>query len=164
MDLINPGFGLVFWTAITFLILLYLLTKFAWKPILGAVNERENSIKEALASAESARKEMAALKEDNARILQEGRAERDQLLKEARSIKEKMIAEAEDEAKEKAHKIITQAQAGIQSEKQAAIAEIKREVAILSVDIAEKILKQNLESSDQQAQLVNQYLENAKLN
>ena len=98
MDLVQPGFGLVFWTAITFLLLLFILRKFAWKPILGAVSDREEGIKKALASAEKARLEMQNLQADNERILKEARAEREALLKEAREIKAKIVADAKDEA------------------------------------------------------------------
>ena len=115
MDLITPGFGLVFWTAITFICLLFILRKFAWKPILGAVEDREEGIKKALASAENARKEMENLHADNERILNEARAEREALLKEARDIKSKMIADAKEEAQAQASKMIEQAQAAIES-------------------------------------------------
>jgi F-type H+-transporting ATPase subunit b len=138
MDLITPQFGLVFWTAITFLVLLFILRKFAWKPILGAVEERENGIKDALASAESARKEMENLTADNERILKEARAEREAMLKEAREIKNKMIDDAKGEAQTQANKMISQAQAAIESEKKAAMAELKSHVAGLSIEIAEK--------------------------
>src|SRR5690606_2925261 len=132
MDLVTTGFGLVVWTAITFLILLVILKKFAWKPILGAVNSREESIKDALAAAEAARREMENLQADNERILQEARAEREAMLKEARDMKNKMIADAKDEAKLTADKMIAQAQEAIQSEKKAAIDELKGKVASLS--------------------------------
>ena len=138
MELITPGFGLVFWTAITFLFLLLILRKFAWKPILGAVEDREEGIKSALASAENARKEMENLKADNERILNEARAEREAMLKEAREIKAKMIADAKGEAQTQAAKMIEQAQTAIESEKKAAMAELRNQVASLSVDIAEK--------------------------
>ena len=158
MDLITPGFGLVFWTAITFIILLVILRKFAWKPILGAVSEREEGIKSALASAEDARKEMQNLTADNERILKEARAEREIMMKEAREIKDAMIAEAKDEAKSEATKIMTQAQAAIQSEKQAAIATIKSQVAELSVGIAEKVVRKELANDKDQSQLIEQLL------
>ena len=164
MDLITPGFGLVFWTAITFLILLFILKKFAWKPILGAVSTREQSIKDALAAAEQARLEMENLHADNERILQEARAEREAMIKEAREIKNKMIADAKDEAQATASKMIQQAQVTIESEKKAAVAELKAQVATLSLDIAEKVLKQELSSKDQQAKLVNDLLGKATLN
>lgn len=164
MELINPGFGLVFWTAITFLILLFILKKFAWKPILGAVSSREESIKDALAAAEAARREMENLQADNERILQEARAEREAMLKEARDMKNKMIADAKDEAKQSADKMIAQAQEAIQSEKKAAIAELKGQVASLSLEIAEKVVKQELSNKGQQEKLVEDMLGKATLN
>ena len=141
MDLVTPDVGLLFWTFISFAILFFLLKKFAWKPIVGTVNDRENSIKEALASAEAAKLEMQNLTADNERILKEARAEREMMMKEAREIKTKMIADAKDEAKESADKMITQAQAAIESEKKAAVAELKNQVASLSIEIAEKVMK-----------------------
>ena len=117
MDLITPGFGLVFWTAITFIFLLLILGKFAWKPILGAVSEREEGIKTALASAENARKEMENLSADNDRILKEARLERQAMLKEARELKNNMIETAKSEAKDEANKLIAQAQLAIEAEK-----------------------------------------------
>ncbi|MBR9913511.1 MAG: F0F1 ATP synthase subunit B [Algicola sp.] len=164
MDLITPGFGLVFWTAITFLFLLLILRKFAWKPILGAVSDREEGIKKALASAENARKEMENLTADNERILKEARLEREAMLKEARELKEKMIANAETEAQEKANKIIEKAQAAIESEKKSAMAELKNHVASLSVEIAEKVVRQELANKDKQMALVESMLGEAKLN
>ncbi|PNQ74754.1 ATP synthase F0 subunit B [Hanstruepera neustonica] len=164
MDLITPGFGLVFWTAITFLCLLFILRKFAWKPILGAVEDREEGIKKALASAENARKEMENLHADNERILNEARAEREALLKEARDIKTKMIADAKDEAQSQANKIIEQAQAAIESEKKAAMSELKNHVATLSLEIAEKVVREELSNKDKQIQLVESMLGEAILN
>ncbi|MCR9182147.1 MAG: F0F1 ATP synthase subunit B [Flavobacteriaceae bacterium] len=164
MDLVTPGFGLVFWTAITFLILLFILKKFAWKPILGAVSSREESIKDALAAAEAARREMENLQADNERILQEARAEREAMLKDARDMKNKMIADAKEEAKQSADKMIAQAQEAIQSEKKAAIAELKGQVASLSLEIAEKVVKQELSNKGQQEKLVEDMLGKATLN
>ena len=164
MDLITPGLGLVFWTVITFLILLFILRKFAWKPILGAVGEREDGIKDALASAEKARKEMANLHADNERILQEARAERELMLKDARDMKNKIVTEAKDEAQVQARKMIEQAQAAIQSEKKAAMAELKSHVAGLSIDIAEKVVRNELSNKDKQLKLVEDMLGEATLN
>ena len=120
MELVTPGFGLVFWTTVSFLILLVLLRKFAWKPILSAVNDREESIEEAIQQAQKAREEMANLKADNERILNEARAERDQMLKEARDIRDNMINESKDVAKNEADKIMTSAREAIENEKKAA--------------------------------------------
>jgi F-type H+-transporting ATPase subunit b len=164
MDLVTPDVGLLFWTFISFAVLFFLLKKFAWKPIVGTVNDREQSIREALASAEAAKLEMQNLTADNERILQEARAEREAMMKEAREIKTKMIADAKDDAKEAADKMITQAQSAIESEKKAAIAELKSQVALLSIDIAEKVVKQELSDKGKQLKLVEDLLGKAKLN
>ena len=164
MDLITPEFGLVFWTLITFLVLLFILRKFAWKPILGAVSEREEGIKDALASAEKARQEMENLQADNERILKEARAERETMLKEARELKAKMISDAKEEAQNQASKMIEQAQAAIDSEKKAAMAELKSHVAGLSIEIAEKVVRDELSNKDKQIKLVEDMLGETTLN
>jgi len=164
MELVTPELGLIFWTGISFLILLFLLRKFAWKPILGAVNTREESIMNALESAEAAKREMENLTADNEKLLKEARAERDGMMKEARELKTKMIADAKEEAKVEADKMISNAQAAIQSEKKSAIAEIKMQVASLSIDIAEKVVKEELANKDKQLKLVEAMLDDAKLN
>jgi F-type H+-transporting ATPase subunit b len=164
MDLITPEFGLVFWTLITFLVLLFILKKFAWKPILGAVNEREEGIKDALASAAEARKEMENLQADNGRILKEARAEREALLKEARELKNKMIDDAKQDAKSEASKLVAQARAAIEAEKKAAIADLKSQVAQISISIAEKVVRQELSNLDKQEKLVESMLDDATLN
>lgn len=163
MDLIKPEIGLIFWTALTFVILLFVLKKFAWKPILGAVGDREDSIKKALAEAENARKEMQNLQADNERILKEARAEREAMLKEARELKDKIVSDAKDLAKEEADKMVKQAQATIEGEKKAAVSEIKSQVANLSIDIAEKVIKEQLANKDKQLKLVEDMLGDIKL-
>jgi F-type H+-transporting ATPase subunit b len=145
-------------------VLLFLLRKFAWKPIVGTVNDRETSIREALESAEKARLEMQNLTADNERILKEARIERESMLKEAREIKEKMISDAKDEAQNQANKMIEQAQTAIASEKKSAMAELKNHVAALSVDIAEKMVREELSNKDKQLKLVENMLGEAKLN
>jgi F-type H+-transporting ATPase subunit b len=164
MDLVTPDFGLFFWTLISFAILFFVLKKFAWKPIVGTVNDREQSIREALASAEKAKLEMENLHADNERILKEARVERETMLKEAREIKSKMITDAKDEAQTQANKMIEQAQAAIESEKKAAMAELKNHVAGLAVDIAEKVVREELSNKDKQLKLVESMLDDAKLN
>jgi len=164
MDLITPEWGLIFWTGISFLILLFILGKFAWKPILKSVNDRESSIIEALEQAENAKREMQNLHADNERILKEARLEREAMLKEARELKDKMITDAKDEAQEQAKKMISQAQAAIESEKNTAMAELKSHVAGLAVDIAEKVVKEELSNKDKQLKLVQSLLGDAKLN
>ena len=163
--LINDfSFGLFIWQTIIFVGLVLLLKKFAWKPILDAVNEREEGIKNALLSADNARKEMQNLQSDNQRILQEARMERDALLKDARDMKDKMVADAKNEAQAQGLKMIEQAKAAIESEKNAAMAELKLHVSTLSLEIAEKLLKDELSNKEAQVKLVEKMLGDAKLN
>ena len=163
--LINDfSFGLFVWQTIIFVGLIFLLKKFAWKPILDAVNEREEGIKNALLSADNARKEMQNLQADNQRILQEARMERDSLLKDAREMKDKMVADAKNEAQAQGLKMIEQAKAAIESEKNAAMAELKLQVSTLSLEIAEKLLKDELSNKEAQVKLVEKMLGDAKLN
>lgn len=150
--------GLFFWQTVLFLALLFLLKKYAWKPILNAVNEREEGIKNALKEAENARKEMQNLNADNERILKEARAQRDTLLKEAREMKEGIILEAKGEAQIQANKVVEQAQATIQAEKQAAISDLKNQVAELSIGIAEKVVRAELSDKEKQIKLVEEML------
>ena len=164
MDLITPEFGLVFWTLITFFILLVILKKFAWKPILGAVSEREEGIKNALASAENARIEMENLQSDNERILKEARVEREVMLKEARELKNKIIDDAKEEAKRQSDKLVRQAQETILTEKKAAISELRAEVAKVSISIAEKVIRGELSDADKQEKLVKSMLDDNSLN
>ena len=163
--LINDfSFGLFIWQTIIFVGLIFLLKKFAWKPILDAVNEREEGIKNALLSADNARKEMQNLQADNQRILQEARMERDALLKDAREMKDKMVADAKNEAQAQGLKMIEQAKAAIESEKNAAMAELRAQVSNLSIEIAEKLLKDELSNKEAQVKLVEKMLGDAKLN
>ena len=158
------SFGLFIMQTVLFVGLILLLKKFAWKPILDAVNDREEGIKNALLSAENARKEMQSLQADNQRILQEARLERDNMLKDAREMKEKMVADAKNEAQVQGLKMIEQAKAAIESEKNAAMAELKLQVSTLSLSIAEKILKDELSNKEAQTKLVEKMLGDVKLN
>ncbi|WP_293892521.1 F0F1 ATP synthase subunit B [Flavobacterium sp.] len=163
--LINDfSFGLFFWQSLIFLLLIFLLKKFAWKPILDAVNEREEGIKNALLSAEIAKRDMQNLKSDNEKLLAEARVERDVILKEAREIKDKIVSEAKDEAQVQAGKMIEQAKAAINSEKNAAMADLKNQVSSLSIEIAEKVLRSELADKDSQTKLVEKMLGDVKLN
>jgi F-type H+-transporting ATPase subunit b len=156
--------GLFIIQAALFVLLVILLRKFAWKPILEAVNSREEGIRDALQAAENAKKEMQDLQANNERILQEARLERDAMLKEAREIKEKMIADAKDEAQLQGSRMIEQAKLAIESEKNAAMAELKNQVSSLSLEIAEKLLKDELSNKDSQVKLVEKMLGDVKLN
>ena len=155
--------GLFFWQTVIFLILIFLLKKYAWKPILDAVIDRDEGIKNALFSAEKAKEEMVSLQSDNEATLKKARAERDLLLKEAREMKQQLIEDAKDEAKSEAKKIITQAQETIQSEKNAAISDLKNQVASLSVEIAEKVLKEKLSNDKAQMDLVKNLVKDVTL-
>ena len=156
--------SLIFWTTIIFVVFFMLLRKFAWKPILNAVKGREDSINNALLSAENAKKEMMALKSDNQKLLDDARAERDAMIKEATAIKDKMIADAKFEAQTQGAKMIEQAKATIESEKNNAVAEIKNQVSSLSLEIAEKLLKEELSNKESQTKLVEKMLADVKLN
>lgn len=149
---------------ILFLLLIFLMVKFAWKPIMSALNEREEGIQGALDAAENAKKEMQNLQADNEKLLKEARAERESMLKEAREMKTKMIDDAKAEAKEAADKMVTQAQAAIEAERKSAIADLKGQVAALSVEIAEKVVKSELSNKGKQLELVDEMLGNATLN
>jgi F-type H+-transporting ATPase subunit b len=156
--------GLFVWQAVLFVALILLLKKFAWKPILDSVNDREEGIKNALDAAEKAKLEMQNLQADNQKLLKEARAEREDMLKEAREIKNKMIDDAKGIAQEQANKMISQAQVAIESEKKAAMAELKNTVASLSLAIAEKVVRAELSDKDKQVKLVESMLGEAKLN
>ncbi|QZK88992.1 F0F1 ATP synthase subunit B [Flavobacterium sp. CHNK8] len=156
--------SLIFWTTIIFVVFFLLLKKFAWGPILGAVKSREDSINNALASAESARLEMRNLTASNERILQEARLERDAMLKEAREMREKMIADSKADAQAEGARMIEQAKVAIAAEKNAAMAELKSHVSTLSLDIAEKLLKSELSNKEAQTKLVENMLGDVKLN
>lgn len=155
--------GLFFWQSIIFIGLLFLLKKYAWGPILSSVNERENSIKDALKAAKDARSEMENLQSDNQRILKEARAEKEALLKEARSIRSEIISTAKEEAKDEAQKILIQAQQAIQNEKRSTINELKDQVGSIALEIAEKVLRKELDSKDKQMDLVNEILKDTEL-
>jgi len=163
MNFTSPE-SLVFWTTLIFVVFFLLMRKFAWKPILGAVKGREDSINNALLAAENAKKDMQNLKADNEKLLAEARAERDLMMKEAREIKEKMIADAKSEAQVQGAAMIESAKASIESEKNAAMAELKNQVANLSLEIAETLLKEELSNKEAQTKLVEKMLGDAKLN
>jgi len=164
MDLVTPGIGLIFWTIIIFSILLFVLKKFAWTPINNAVNTREQSIRSALNAAQRAREEMKKLQVDNERIMLEARRERDLLLTEARNIKDKLIIEAKEKADSEAKKIIEVARLAIENEKASAISEIREQIAILSVEIAEKILREKLRDDKGNKDLLDKLLKDIELN
>jgi len=164
MELVTPSYGLLFWTGLTFCLLLFILAKFVWKPVLNAVNARSQKIDEALQEAEKARQEMKNLHAENERILKEAKAERDAIIMEAKEAGTKMIDEAREKAKTEGAKLIESARLAIQSERNAAIADMKAQIATFSVEIAEKIVKESLSSDEKQKALANKMAEDLKLN
>ncbi len=164
MDLITPGFGLIFWQTVIFLALVFVLSKYAWKPMLNAVKERESSIEESLAAAEKAKEEMSKLQSDNEKLLEEARLERDKIIKEALAVANNIKDEAKTDASKISGKMIEDAKLAINNEKQAALTEMKNQVASLSLDIAERLLRQNLDDQPKQSQLVDQYLKDLNIN
>ena len=157
------SFGLFFWQLLIFIFLLLLLKKFAWKPILDSVNERESLIKNAMLEAEKARNEMASIEESNQKVLKEARAEREALLKDARATGAEMIAQSKIDAQTEANKIIAQAQETIRNEKRAAVNELKNQVAQISLEIAEKVIDKELDNKNKQAELVDKFLKDVSL-
>lgn len=164
MELIKPEFGLIFWMTISFVLVMLLLGKFAWPIILKSLKEREESIANALDSARRAKEEMAALKADNEKLVMQARAERDLLLKEARDTRDSIVAEARNKAQVEANKIMTQMRETINNEKMAAITELKNQVASMSIEIAEKILRHELSNDEKQKNLMDNLIKDISLN
>lgn len=163
-SLISPGIGLIFWTTVIFLTLLVILRLVAWKPIMAAIRNREESIQNALNAADKAREEMEKLEADNQKILKEARHERDMIMDEARNAREKLIAEARERAGREVEKMMESARLAIENEKEAAVTEIRNQVADLSLKIAEKVLKEKLAGQADQEKLIQSLLDDLKVN
>jgi F-type H+-transporting ATPase subunit b len=164
MELLNPSVGLVFWMMLSFFILLLLLAKFAWKPIIGAIKSREESINNALNAAAAAEKKLSSLKSENEALLTQAKKERDEILKEAREIREKLIADAKTTATQEAAKVVAAAQESIHNEKMKVVTDLRNQVAQLSIEIAEKILKERLSDDTKQKESVENIIKDIKLN
>lgn len=164
MGLLTPDFGLFFWTLVAFLLVLFILGKFAWKPILNSLSEREHSIAKSLATAEEARKEMASLKSENETLLQQAREERSQMLKEAKDHAEKLIADAQTKAKSEYERIVADAQTAITQQKQAVLTDVKNQVGHLVIEVAEKVLRKQLANKGEQEALIKDLVDNVELN
>jgi F-type H+-transporting ATPase subunit b len=164
MKLLTPDFGLIIWTLLAFLVVLFILKKFAWKPILNALKERETTIADSLATAERVKAEMSQLKSENEALLAKAREERAQLLKEARDTKDRIISEAKEQAKIEANKIVIDAQAAIQQQKMAALTDVKNQVGTLVIEVAEKVLRRELGNKTEQESYIKQLAEEVKLN
>ncbi|MEZ5198021.1 MAG: F0F1 ATP synthase subunit B [Bacteroidales bacterium] len=159
MELVQPGIGLIFWMTVAFSLLLWILAKFAWKPIMKGLKEREDTIDEALNLAKETRKEMEELKFSNEQLLKEAKGERDEILRDARKVKEAIIEEAREKANEEANRIVENAKESIQFEKMAAVTEMKNELAALSIEIAEKIVREELSEKGRHKQLIDKLID-----
>lgn len=164
MGFVTPDYGTIFWMVIIFGVTLFILKKFAWKPILTSLKDRENTIAEALSAADNARKEVEGLKADQDKIIAEARHEKDIILKEARDIKDKIVAEAKHQAQAEGHKLLEAARTQIEAEKNAAIQDMKKQVVELSVMVAGKIIQKELQSNAEQEALVANLMKDMKLN
>ena len=164
MQLLTPAFGLIIWTLLAFLIVFFILKKYAWKPILNSMNQREKGIADSLATAENIKIEMSQMKSENEALLVKAREERAQMLKEAKETKDKIINEAKEQAKVETNKIIADAQSVINQQKMAAITDLKNQVGNLVVEVSEKILRRELSNKAEQEKYINELAENVKLN
>ncbi|HLO61113.1 MAG TPA: F0F1 ATP synthase subunit B [Bacteroidales bacterium] len=164
MDLLIPETGTIIWSFIGFLITFLILAKFAWKPLLKGLKERDNSIAQALQAAELAKKDVSMLHSESEKLLAEAKAERDKIMQEARAMKDSLLNEAREQAKKEGHKLLDEARTAIKNERAAAIQDIRKQVAELSVSISEKILMHELEDSDKQRELIDKSIVEAKLN
>jgi F-type H+-transporting ATPase subunit b len=164
MDLLTPELGLFFWTLLAFLMVFFILRKFAWKPILNSLGEREKGIADSIAAAERVRNEMSQLKSENEKLMMQAREERSAMLKEAKEMKDRIVGEAKDQAKIEANKIIVDAQQQIQQQKMAALTEVKNEIGNLAISVAEKVLRKQLSSAEGQESYMKMLAEDIKLN
>jgi F-type H+-transporting ATPase subunit b len=164
MQLVTPGIGLIFWMLVSFSLVMYVLAKFAWKPIMKGIHQREDSIEKALEAANDAKKEMLKLKAGNEQLLRDAKDERDALMREARKLKESILEEARVQAGEEAGRIVETARQTIQMEKMAAINDLKNQIASISIDIAEKLIGKELENKQQQQQLTEKLLKDVRIN
>jgi F-type H+-transporting ATPase subunit b len=164
MDLLTPDLGLFVWTLLAFLIVFFILKKFAWGPILKSLGDRERGIADSIAAADRVRSEMAQMQNENEKMMQQAREERSVMLKEAKDMKDRIVAEAKEQAKMEANKIIVDAQQQINQQKAAAMADVKNQIGLLSVEVAEKILRQQLSSADSQNAYNNLLAQEVKLN
>ncbi|MEM7038448.1 MAG: F0F1 ATP synthase subunit B [Bacteroidota bacterium] len=164
MDLLTPKLGLFFWALVIFLILVFILKKFAWKPIMDSIKQREEDIQSSIDEAKKAREEMANLKSENEALLAEARAERDAMLKEARSMADQLVSESREKAVEESKKVMEKAREEIRAEKMQALTDVKNQVAVLSIEIAEKILRQELSNPKAQSEVVEKLVSDLNLN
>jgi len=164
MQLVTPGIGLMFWMIVSFGLVLFVLGKYAWKPIMKGIHQREDTIEKALEAANEAKKEMLKLKAGNEQLLRDAKDERDALMRDARKVKEAILDEARIKANEESERILENARENIQFEKMAAINELKNQIATISIEIAEKLIAKELENKEQQQRLTEKLLKDVKIN
>jgi len=164
MELVQPSIGLIFWMTLSFLILLFLLKKFAWKPILKAIENREKSIREALQTAENTKLEMKKIQQDNEQLLRQARDEREKMLRDAENLKSKIIAEAHDKAKTEFDRIVASAHESIQNEKMALIVDLKNQAALIAIEIAESLVREHLSDTVKNQQYIDKLVKDVKFN
>lgn len=164
MELLLPKLGLIIWTLVAFIVVLYILAKYAWKPILKSLDEREKNITDSILSAENVKKEMAALKNENEALLTKAREERSQMMREAKETRDKIIQEAKEQARKETSKIVADAQAVINQQKMAAITDLKNQVGILVLEVSEKVLRRELNNKEEQEKYIQQLAQNVELN
>ncbi|HPS46146.1 MAG TPA: F0F1 ATP synthase subunit B [Bacteroidales bacterium] len=164
MELVTPHIGLIFWMTLSFSIVVWILGKFAWKPIMKALKEREESIENALNAAEKAKEEMAHLVFSNEQLMKEAKNERDTMLRDAKKISDQIVGEAKNKAETEANRIVQSAKENIHFEKMAALTELKNQIAILSIEIAEKVIKEDLSTNEKQKDLVKKLLNEIHFN
>jgi F-type H+-transporting ATPase subunit b len=164
MQLVTPGIGLIFWMLVSFSLVMYILAKYAWGPIMKGIHQREDTIEKALEAANEAKKEMLQLKAGNEQLLRDAKDERDALMRDARKVRESILDEARAKAAEESARILENARENIQFEKMAAINELKNQIASISIEIAEKLIGKELENKQQQQQLTEKLLKEVKIN
>jgi len=164
MELLLPKLGLILWTLVAFIIVLYILGKYAWKPILKSLDQREKNISDSILSAENVKKEMAALKNENEALLAKAREERSQMMREAKQMRDKIIAEAKEQARIETNKIVADAQGVINQQKMAAITDLKNQVGNLVLEVSEKVLRRELNNKEEQEKYIQQLAQNVELN
>ena len=164
MELLTPELGLFFWTLLAFLIVFFILKKFAWKPILNALSERESGIAESIAAADRVRKEMAQMQNESEKLMAQAREERTAMLKEAKETRDRLVNEAKEVAKAEANKIIAEAQQQIQQQKMAALTDVKNEIGKLAIEVSEKVLRKQLATAEAQNDYAQLLAEEVKLN
>jgi len=164
MELLSPHLGLILWTLVAFIVVLYILGKYAWKPILKSLDEREKNISDSILSAENMKKEMAQMHSENEALLAKAREERSQMMREAKEMRDKIIQDAKEQARKETNKIVADAQSVINQQKMAAITDLKNQVGTLVLEVSEKVLRRELNNKEDQEKYIKQLAQDIELN